>query len=227
MKSSMLLALLVCLFATTATLGDEPKDTKEKPQEEENEFLTPIVCEVCQKVTLVVETVLRFNASHSAMFQNMGATLCKYLPPDDQQLCEMANRQLHKDVFECMIKSANLHTLCGDQAVELCQASARRPPLSSKIDCSDRHLLPDPHGCAACEFSIASMQQYVSEATSEIIHASIRDICDVHFPASQDTTSHKSCKTTLLAFGPMLIKLATARVDASQVCCGIGLCLKQ
>jgi len=209
-------------------LGAEPKDKIEKKQDdEENKFLTPIVCEVCQKVTLVVETVLRYNASKSTMFQTMGATLCKYLPPEDQHLCDLANRQLHKDVFECMIKAANLHTLCGDEAVELCQARARRPALESKVDCSDRHLMPDPHGCAACEFAIASLQQYVSETTSEIVHASIRDICDVHFSAEADKASNKSCKTTLLAFGPMLLKLATARIDASELCCGIGLCLKK
>ena len=42
---------------------------------QENTFLTPIVCEVCQKVTLVVEAVLRYNVRYKHFKQQYDAAL--------------------------------------------------------------------------------------------------------------------------------------------------------
>jgi len=177
-----------------------------------------VECEICNRVAGVVEGVLLKNATKTNTFQKVAAALCAHLPEPYMQTCKDAASRLNSDVYKCMIQEAQFGTLCSDSAVALCKAS-RGASFYTDIKCDAFEA--EPLACAACEFSISGLQQYVNDTSRMIVRASTDDICKFHFPTPEDG---QMCQVIMKGFGEVMLRTLVRRLDAADFCCGIGLC---
>ncbi len=131
--------------------------------------------------------------------------------------CQSATARLNGKVFECLVKQLEFGSICSDPFVDLCVAE--RTPFATDKTCEG--FDPDPMACAACEFAVSGLQQYVNDTSTEIVKAVRQDICHYHF---KEEHQQEECDVTFAAFGDVALRVLASRLDAAEFCCGLGLC---
>lgn len=131
--------------------------------------------------------------------------------------CQSATARLNGKVFECLVKQLEFGSICSDPFVDLCVAE--RTPIATDKTCEG--FDPDPMACAACEFAVSGLQQYVNDTSTEIVKAVRQDICHYHF---KEEHQQEECDVTFAAFGDVALRVLASRLDAAEFCCGLGLC---
>ena len=176
---------------------------------------TDIECDMCRKVTDIVERVLVMNSTDDGSFRHISKKMCMYLPANLGHTCTEGVRKLDPAVFRCMIQELELHTVCSDPVIGLCRAPAR--PLG-RVRCSG--MEGDPFLCSSCKFVAGGMRTFSQVDMADTL-ASIRGICEFHF---SDEASQKKCDVLVKLQGERIVKLLTKRFDAEDFCCDMGLC---
>lgn len=176
-----------------------------------------VECEVCTRVTQVIEGVLLRNATETDTFQKVSSALCVHLPTDLMPVCRKSASMLDKDIFKCLIYELNFGSLCSDPGVALCRAA--RPSVADPSMCVG--MGADVQACAACEFAVSGLQQYVNDTSTMIVKSSAEDVCAFHFKSSE---SKQMCRAMMSTYGDVMLRLLAHRLDAGDFCCGIGLC---
>ena len=196
-----------------------------------------VKCDICSTTSIVVENVLLHNATAGFTFQNAAAALCANVPREMRETvrmkcqnitqrnhkfinilqCESATARLNGKVFECLVKQLEFGSICSDPFVDLCVAE--RTPFATDNTCEG--FDPDPMACAACEFAVGGLQQYVNDTSTEIVKAVRQDICHYHF---KEEHQQEECDVTFAAFGDVALRVLASRLDAAEFCCGLGLC---
>ena len=174
-------------------------------------------CEVCTKTAIVVEQVLMHNATSGHTFQNAAALLCAHVPREMADTCRTATARLNNKIFECLIKKLEISSVCADEHIDLCITER----VSSETDAACDAFDPDPLGCAACEFAVSGLQQYVNDTSSLIVKAVRDDVCNFHFKEPQ---KQEECSVVLTGFGDVALRVLASRLDAAEFCCDLGLC---
>lgn len=176
-----------------------------------------VECDVCTTTSIVVENVLLHNATASNTFQDASAALCANVPREMREVCQDATARLNSKVFECLIHRLEFHSICSDPFVDLCVAS--RTTTADSDGCAG--FEPDALGCAACEFAVSGLQQYVNDTSTMIVKAVRDDICRYHF---EEEHQQEQCDVVLTGFGDVALRVLASRLDAAEFCCGLGLC---
>ncbi len=76
------------------------------------------------------------------------------------ELCQArARRPAIESKTDCSVRLTHTLTRTHTLALTLTRTRTLTRTHTLTRTTKDRHLMPDPHGCAACEFAIASLQQ--------------------------------------------------------------------
>jgi hypothetical protein len=176
-----------------------------------------VECEVCTRVTQVIEGVLLRNATETDTFQKVSSALCVHLPTDLVPVCRKGTSMLDTGVFKCLIHELNFGSLCSDPGVALCRAA--RPSVADPSQCVG--MGSNVQACAGCEFAVSGLQQYVNDTSTLIVKSSAEDLCGFHFKTSE---AQQMCRAMTATYGDVMLRLLAHRLDAGDFCCGIGLC---
>lgn len=130
-------------------------------------------CDMCTRVTQIVEGTLMKNATATETFQRVAQALCIHLPENVIPICRQGAHLLTTPVFKCMVQAVEFGSICNDSSIKLC--FAERPSTQDpSLKCSS--MQPSVLSCAACEFAISSLQQYVASATDIIAKGARTDV---------------------------------------------------
>lgn len=129
----------------------------------------------------------------------------------------MATARLNGKVFECLVKQLEIGSVCASPYIDLCVAE--RAPIT--VDAACESFDPDPLACAACEFSVSGLQQYVNDTSALIVKAVKNDVCNFHFREPQ---KQEECQVLMTGFGDAALRVLASRLDAAEFCCGLGFC---
>jgi len=176
-----------------------------------------VECDICTTTAVIVENVLLHNATAGNTFQNAAAALCAHIPREMSSTCQEATARINNKIFECLIQELHIGSICSDPHVDLCRAG--RKSLAASAECEG--FQPSPLGCAACEFAVSGLQQYVNDTSTLIVKAVKQDICNYHF---EEAAKQQMCGVLMAGFGDVALRVLAARLDAADFCCGIGLC---
>jgi hypothetical protein len=179
------------------------------------------LCNTCKKVVRIVDQVLRLNSTKQEVFQSATARLCTYLPEAEQTACNVLTRRTHNSIYQCVLHSISVSTICSDQRVSLCPVSGGAEGSIGGSPCTEAGLQQDKLLCAGCEFSIGALQLYMNHSSSQLVRAFQRDICATHFDAGAEEAV---CLEMLSLFGSLLVRTSIARINAAGICCSVGVC---
>ena len=148
-----------------------------------------VECNVCTTSAAVIENVLLHNATASNTFQDAAAALCAHIPREMSTTCEEATARINNKVFDCLVKQLEIGTICADPHIDLCvagrvsnaadtecevllcnrHAPVSRPSTHRMLPPCPQAFDPDPLACAACEFAVSGLQQYVNDTSTLIV----------------------------------------------------------
>ncbi|XP_059176040.1 uncharacterized protein LOC131955787 isoform X3 [Physella acuta] len=172
------------------------------------------MCDLCKYVVTYINTYLQQNASE-AEIEKMLEHVCDLLPESIKSECDSMVSNYAPLIIQYLLQKLSPSQVCA--ALKFCTNSPSIV-LEPSVKSSGQ---PNGELCELCKYIVTYIYNNLKENSSEAeIEAILEKVCDI-----VPSVLWQKCDSLVTQYAPEIIQLLLKKLDPSQLCSEIGLCV--